>query len=155
MKQERFAALALASVAIAASVACTSKQKPAATTTNNTSAPAAAASPAAASATSANSASTAHAGSPTLTTASSPVVTSDSATDVVKALRPSVVRVRTSASQMGPFGSIGNASGTGTGMILDTDGHVLTNNHVVTLGGNTPANQIMVDLADGESVPAT
>jgi len=171
----RFAALALAGVALAASVACTGKAKPAATNNANTAAPAAAASPAASSvrgaastvaagssssaaaaATAAPSSSgAASAASPTLTTATSPVVSSGSTTDVVNALRPSVVRIRTEASQIGPFGSIGNASGTGTGMILDTDGHVLTNNHVVTLGSNTPANKIMVDLADGESVPAT
>jgi putative serine protease PepD len=166
----RFATLALAGLALVASIACTGKAKN--NTTNSashSSAPAAAASPAASpggspattpgsAAASSTAASTSGGGasaSPTLTTATSPVVTSGSTTDVVNALRPSVVRVRTAASQIGPFGSIGNASGTGTGMILDTDGHVLTNNHVVTLGGTSPASKIMVDLADGESVPAT
>jgi len=159
----RIATLALAAVAIAASVGCTSKQKPAATNSNRAPSPAAAASPAATAAASSGRSATptssagnaAPAGSPTLTTATSPVVSSGSTTDVVNALRPSVVRVRTEASQIGPFGSVGNASGTGTGMILDTDGHVLTNNHVVTLGGTSAANKIMVDLADGESVQAT
>ncbi|HZQ37010.1 MAG TPA: trypsin-like peptidase domain-containing protein [Dehalococcoidia bacterium] len=168
MNRTRFATFALAGLALAASIACTDKAKNNTTnTSSNASAPAAAASPAAAStgssaataASAAASSTTASNGgaaaSPTLTTATSPVVTSGSTTDVVNALRPSVVRVRTAASQIGPFGSIGNASGTGTGMILDTDGHVLTNNHVVTLGGTSPANKIMVDLADGESVQAT
>jgi len=64
------------------------------------------------------------------------------------------VRVRTDASQVGVFGNLQKASGTGTGIILDTDGHILTNNHVVTLGTNQPAQKFTVDLADGESLDA-
>jgi serine protease Do len=80
-----------------------------------------------------------------------------SVVNVVKALTPSVVRVRTEMTQVGPFGQIigGQAQGTGTGIIIDTQGHILTNNHVVTLGGTRVAQKITVDLSDGRSLPAT
>jgi S1-C subfamily serine protease len=77
-----------------------------------------------------------------------------SAVDVVNTLRPSVVRVRTDASQVGAFGTVQKASGTGTGIIIDGDGHVVTNNHVVTIGTDQPASKITVDLSDGQSVSA-
>ena len=32
----------------------------------------------------------------------------------------------------------GNTGGSGSGIILDTEGHILTNTHVVTLGGKRP-----------------
>jgi S1-C subfamily serine protease len=81
-------------------------------------------------------------------------VSPSSAADVVKLLRPSVVRVRTEASQVGAFGAVQRAAGTGTGVILDTDGHVLTNNHVVTLGSDRQAQKISVDLSDGQVATA-
>jgi S1-C subfamily serine protease len=40
-------------------------------------------------------------------------------------------------------------------MVLDSQGHILTNNHVVTLDDNTTATSVTVDLPDGKSVPAT
>jgi len=79
---------------------------------------------------------------------------------VVQALRPAVVRV-TAASQTqqrGAFGRGGGqtqAQGVGTGMVLDTQGHILTNNHVVTLEGTSPAQSLSVDLPNGKSATAT
>jgi putative serine protease PepD len=45
------------------------------------------------------------------------------------------------------------ASGQGSGVILDTQGHVLTNNHVVTAGGS--GSTISVTLADERTYAAT
>ncbi|MHB8576897.1 MAG: S1C family serine protease [Dehalococcoidia bacterium] len=87
--------------------------------------------------------------STTLTTAATTTTSSDATVNVVNTLRPSVVRVHTSQSQIGAFGGVQNASGVGTGVILDTQGHILTNNHVVTLGGSQASTDIQVDLADG------
>ncbi|MDO4898761.1 MAG: trypsin-like peptidase domain-containing protein [Rothia sp. (in: high G+C Gram-positive bacteria)] len=41
------------------------------------------------------------------------------------------------------------ASGSGSGVILDTEGHILTNTHVVTLDGASASARIEVQLADG------
>jgi putative serine protease PepD len=53
---------------------------------------------------------------------------------------PSVVTVSVSTSQAG---------GTGSGVILSSDGYVLTNNHVVTLDGESSDGTIEVTTADG------
>ncbi len=53
---------------------------------------------------------------------------------------PSVVTIAVS----GP-----SAGGSGSGIILDTDGHILTNTHVVTLGGQVSDPSIEVKLNDG------
>lgn len=47
------------------------------------------------------------------------------------------------------------AQGTGTGFIIDTRGYIVTNNHVVTLGGSREASKITIDLADGTTLDAT
>ena len=48
----------------------------------------------------------------------------------------------------------GKAAGTGSGSVIDTSGHILTNNHVVELGDNGGA--ITVDISRGKSnLPAT
>ncbi|OSM44202.1 S1C family serine protease [Nesterenkonia sp. PF2B19] len=41
------------------------------------------------------------------------------------------------------------AAGSGSGIILDDEGHILTNTHVVTLGGATAEAEIHVKLYDG------
>src|SRR5438132_206124 len=62
---------------------------------------------------------------------------------------------RPNTAQPGAFGTTQQAQGTGTGVIVDTDGHIVTNNHVVTLGTNQVASNFVVDLADGRSnIPA-
>jgi len=53
---------------------------------------------------------------------------------------PSVVTVSVSTS---------TAGGTGSGVILSSDGYVLTNNHVVTLDGESSDGTIEVTTADG------
>ena len=74
---------------------------------------------------------------------------------VVQDIRPSVVRVAVgSQSRSGPFGLSTQASGTGTGIILDSQGHILTNNHVVTLESSSLASSISVDMPNGKTVTA-
>ena len=56
--------------------------------------------------------------------------------ELVKLLRPSVVHIQA-----------GDA--VGTGFIVDTEGHIVTNNHVITGGTDTVARNINVTLSDG------
>ena len=69
---------------------------------------------------------------------------------VVKLLRPSVVHVVTEGVQLGFFNQPQQREGTGTGIVLDTQGHILTNNHVVE-----DAENITVLLSDGRDFAAT
>jgi putative serine protease PepD len=80
---------------------------------------------------------------------SSPTVIQGSATApdwtaVAKAVSPSVVSIDVTTQQ---------GSGAGSGVILDNNGHVLTNNHVV--GDATGNGAISVTLADGRTYGAT
>lgn len=59
---------------------------------------------------------------------------------------PSVVTIEASG---------GGVSGSGSGITLDTDGHILTNTHVVTLGGETADPTLTVRLNDGKVYSAT
>lgn len=49
----------------------------------------------------------------------------------------------------------GSASGSGSGIILDTEGHILTNTHVVTLGGQVSDPTVEVKLNDGRVFSAS
>ncbi|MBK8468760.1 MAG: trypsin-like peptidase domain-containing protein [Actinomycetales bacterium] len=57
---------------------------------------------------------------------------------------PSVVTVKIST---------GGTSGNGSGFVIDSAGHIVTNNHVVS--GATGTGEITVELVDGTSLPAT
>lgn len=77
--------------------------------------------------------------------------------EIVRKLRPSVVQVTTEGAQQGPFGQIIPSQGIGTGIIVDTEGHIVTNNHVVRVGGDPTgalATRITVSLSDGRTEPA-
>jgi putative serine protease PepD len=63
---------------------------------------------------------------------------------VAKAVEPSVVAVQVSSQ---------NGSGEGSGVILDKDGRIVTNNHVVAGAGE--GGTVQVVLSDGRSYPAT
>ena len=69
--------------------------------------------------------------------------------DVVKTLTPSVVQILTEALTMGAFNQPVPGMGVGTGVILDEQGHILTNNHVIA-----GAQRITVTLRNGDSFPA-
>ena len=75
---------------------------------------------------------------------------------VVQQVRGSVVLIRAgTAAPTGPFGSRSGGAGTGSGFVIDARGYIVTNNHVVTLGTDTPANRFEVSLADGRTTTAT
>jgi putative serine protease PepD len=59
---------------------------------------------------------------------------------------PSVVTISVSS---------GSSGGTGSGIILDTDGHILTNTHVVTLDGAVADAAVEVRTSDGQVYKAT
>jgi serine protease Do len=77
-----------------------------------------------------------------------------SPTEVVKSVRPSVVRIRAGGQAIGPFGVTPRAEGMGTGFIVDAQGYIVTNNHVVTMDSERAASRIDVDLWDGRTVQA-
>src|SRR5262249_15100786 len=77
-----------------------------------------------------------------------------SPSEVIKAVHQSVVRVRAGGQQTNAFGRVQQGQGTGTGFIIDGRGYIVTNNHVVTLGTQTPVSNLTVDLWDGRSLQA-
>src|SRR5450759_747031 len=72
-----------------------------------------------------------------------------SAADIYDAVRPSVVEIDVTGTQSGQFGSQ-QFSGTGTGIVLDNKGAILTNNHVID-----SASTIAVKLDAGATIPET
>ena len=68
--------------------------------------------------------------------------------DVVRQLTPSVVHVLTLPDDSG-VGAATPGAGVGTGIILQSDGYVLTNNHLIDGAG-----AIIITLHNGESYPA-
>jgi len=69
--------------------------------------------------------------------------------DVVKILKPSIVQIVSELAAMGFSNSALPPTGVGTGVILDQQGHILTNNHVIE-----DAQRLTVTLENGESFPA-
>jgi putative serine protease PepD len=67
---------------------------------------------------------------------------------VLDAVEQGVVAIHVSGSSQAPFGT-GRAESAGSGMIIDDEGLVLTNAHVVN-----GANSIQVTLADGRDIAA-
>jgi S1-C subfamily serine protease len=77
-------------------------------------------------------------------------VSTGSISDLVDAVRPSVVAVRQEVTQTSPLGGTARGQAAGTGFVLSADGYIVTNNHVVA-EGDSP----VVTFADGTSEPAT
>ncbi len=72
-----------------------------------------------------------------------------STVDVVRQLTPSVVHVLTIPFEAGADGPTLSGIGVGTGIVLQSDGYVLTNNHLID-----GAESIVITLHNGESYPA-
>ena len=105
-------------------------------------------------------------GSPTQTPTGSPQATPQktatpatgtlSPPDIVQRLGPSVVHVLSEAASLDVFGQAVPTEGVGTGFIVDNQGHIVTNNHVVVQPNtcDTPAQKIVVTLSDGRNFDA-
>jgi len=74
--------------------------------------------------------------------------------EIVKRLRPSVVHILTEGTSFNVFGETQPTEGVGTGIIIDAEGHIVTNNHVISLDTNLPARGITVTLSDGRKLSA-
>ena len=74
---------------------------------------------------------------PTPTLVGDPAVALPDLPDLVDRVMPSIVQIRV------------GASGTGSGMVIDRDGHILTNRHVIE-----NATSIVVELPDGTTATA-
>ena len=72
-----------------------------------------------------------------------------STVEVVNILTPSVVQVLTEVVAMDAFNQPGVGMGVGTGVILDEQGNILTNNHVIA-----GAQRITVTLSNGDCFSA-
>jgi serine protease Do len=75
--------------------------------------------------------------------------------ELVELLRPSVVHIKSEAATLDVFGQLVPSSGVGTGFIIDDQGHIVTNNHVISIDNNQPADNITVTLDDGSQLDAT
>jgi len=75
---------------------------------------------------------------------------------LVERLRPSVVHILTESASISVFGQPVPQQGVGTGIIVDSGGYIVTNNHVVVQPNtcDSPAQNITVTLSDGRRFPA-
>ncbi len=74
--------------------------------------------------------------------------------DIVEKLRPSVVQVQTEGATADIFGQPVPQSGVGTGFILDEEGRIITNDHVLRLNGGRMGQRITVTLFDNQTFTA-
>ena len=77
--------------------------------------------------------------------ADQPVGEMGSVAEIAARVLPSVVSIRVSAD---------GGQGTGSGFVIDEEGLIVTNNHVVAAGGTEPAQDIVVELANGSQASA-
>jgi serine protease Do len=86
----------------------------------------------------------------------SPATGTLSPPDIVQRLGPSVVHILSEAASIDVFGQTVPSQGVGTGFVIDNQGHIVTNNHVVVQPNtcDTPAQQIVVTLSDGRNFTA-
>jgi serine protease Do len=75
--------------------------------------------------------------------------------ELVDLLRPSVVHIKSEAATLDDFRQLVPSSGVGTGFIIDDQGHIVTNNHVISINNGNPAENITVTLDDGSAYDAT
>jgi S1-C subfamily serine protease len=72
--------------------------------------------------------------------------TADAVSQVYERVSPGVVNITSHARQQDVFGRAFQQEGTGSGFIIDNEGHIVTNQHVVA-----GASRLDVTLADGSS----
>ncbi len=65
---------------------------------------------------------------------------------VADAVLPSVVSIQV---------TMGDQSGTGSGVVIDGAGYIVTNNHVVSMAATNPDAKVQVTFDDGTKVPAS
>ncbi|MGO4805394.1 S1C family serine protease [Arthrobacter sp. 2MCAF15] len=94
---------------------------------------------------------TAASASGTATTQYTPVIINNP--DSVSAVTAAAQKASPSVVTIGA--SSGTSGGTGSGIILDAAGHILTNTHVVTLDGQAANAAIEVRTSDGSVYPGT
>ncbi len=76
--------------------------------------------------------------------------------EIAEKLAPSIVRIQTEGATLDAFGRLQPGGGVGSGAIIDDDGHIVTNNHVIVLGDGGPvADRITVTLADQRTLRAS
>jgi len=104
--------------------------------------------------------------SPTATVVASPMASPEAVTtpdggriplttaEIVRLLRPSVVHILIEGTTFSVFGQPIPTEGVGTGFIIDDEGHIVTNNHVVFIDGESPAQEITATLSDGRQFQA-
>ena len=96
-------------------------------------------------------------GAPTVTTSPEAVPTRSgealSTPEIVRRLSPAVVRVQTEGARFDILGRPVPTQGVGTGVIIDSDGHIVTNNHVVRLD-NRLAGRVVITLSDERTLTA-
>jgi len=68
-------------------------------------------------------------------------------------IAPSVVTVEVTGQVGSPFGGVQSQSDTGSGVVIRSEGYVLTNNHVIAAA--VDGGSVHVTLSDGRTVPAT
>jgi S1-C subfamily serine protease len=73
--------------------------------------------------------------------------------EIVRLLSPSVVRVQTEGARFDILGRPVPTQGIGTGVIIDNEGHIVTNNHVVRLDARL-AGRVVVTLSDDRTFTA-
>jgi putative serine protease PepD len=75
--------------------------------------------------------------------------TTSSTAALYKRVKDAVVEVRTGAGGETPFGEQAPQEGTGSGFVIDEEGHIVTNQHVVE-----GASSVRVEFVDGTEVDA-
>ncbi|RMF79996.1 MAG: PDZ domain-containing protein [Chloroflexi bacterium] len=69
--------------------------------------------------------------------------------DVYERISPSVVNVTATSVSLDAMGDVVPQAGTGTGWVFDTQGHIVTNFHVIE-----GANNVFITLPDGTPIPS-
>ena len=75
---------------------------------------------------------------------------SSNLSDLVARVNPAVVTIEAKVTSQDAFGQAAQGTQTGSGYIIDTDGHIVTNNHVVE-----GAKSLTVTFSDGKQATAT